>query len=161
MLEKRITTRYSSHYLLHNHAVGRGPEKDRSRRYETANGLAMDIERHLRNQPVIARPPSTVYRILKFVRRHKAGVAAAAIVAVALVVGIVVTTVGLVRLTRAEAETAREAEAARQVSDFLVGLFQVSDPEEARGETISAREVASMGATRTLPRTVLDPRRIA
>jgi non-specific serine/threonine protein kinase/serine/threonine-protein kinase len=126
--------------------VMKAMEKDRSRRYETANGLAVDIERHLRHQPVIARPPSTGYRILKFVRRHKAGVAAAAVVAGALVVGIVVTTVGLVRVTRAEAETAREAEAARQVSDFLVGLFRVSDPGEARGETISAREVLDRGA---------------
>jgi non-specific serine/threonine protein kinase/serine/threonine-protein kinase len=126
--------------------VMKAMEKDRSRRYETANGLAMDIERHLRHQPVVARPPSTGYRILKFVRRHKAGVAAAAVVAAALVTGIIVTTVGLVRVTRAEAATAREAEAARQVSDFLVGLFRVSDPGEARGNTISAREVLDRGA---------------
>jgi serine/threonine protein kinase len=46
-------------------------EKDRTRRYETANGLALDIERHLRSEPVVARPPSTGYRIQKFVRRNR------------------------------------------------------------------------------------------
>ena len=46
-------------------------EKDRRRRYETANGLAMDIQRHLDNEPVVARPPSRVYRFQKLVRRNK------------------------------------------------------------------------------------------
>ena len=52
-------------------------EKDRTRRYETANGLAADLKRHLNNEPVVARPPSNVYRMQKFVRRHKRGVIAA------------------------------------------------------------------------------------
>ena len=46
-------------------------EKDRTRRYETANGLAMDIQRHLNNEPVMARPPSNLYRFQKLVRRNK------------------------------------------------------------------------------------------
>ena len=46
-------------------------EKDRTRRYETANGLAVDIQRHLNNEPVTAGPPGTAYRIQKFVRRHE------------------------------------------------------------------------------------------
>src|SRR5262249_60342753 len=46
-------------------------EKDRARRYDTANGLARDVERHLNNEPVVARPPSTAYRVQKFVRRNK------------------------------------------------------------------------------------------
>src|SRR5208283_1615257 len=46
-------------------------EKDRTRRYETANGLAMDIQRHLKNEPVAARPPSAGYQMQKFLRRHK------------------------------------------------------------------------------------------
>src|SRR6185436_16898308 len=54
-------------------------EKDRARRYETANGLAHDIERHLKNEPVLAGPPGAAYLVGKFVRRHKAGVVAAAI----------------------------------------------------------------------------------
>ena len=53
-------------------------EKDRARRYDTANGLAMDIKRHLNNEPVLARPPSRLYEFQKTVRRHKFGFAAAA-----------------------------------------------------------------------------------
>jgi WD40 repeat protein/serine/threonine protein kinase/tetratricopeptide (TPR) repeat protein len=63
-------------------------EKDRARRYETANGLARDIERHLSNEPVIARPPSRLYEFQKTVRRHKLGFAATAAVIVVLLLGI-------------------------------------------------------------------------
>ena len=63
-------------------------EKDRARRYETANGLAMDIERHLNNEPVIARPPSQLYRLQKLVRRNKVAFAAVAAVIVALIAGL-------------------------------------------------------------------------
>src|SRR5438874_10921442 len=52
-------------------------EKDRTRRYETANGLASDIQRHLSNEPVIARPPSQFYRFQKAVRRNKVAFTAA------------------------------------------------------------------------------------
>jgi tetratricopeptide (TPR) repeat protein len=63
-------------------------EKDRRRRYETANGLAMDINRYLNNEPVMARPPSRLYRFQKLVRRNKVIFAAGAAVAVALVIGL-------------------------------------------------------------------------
>ena len=63
-------------------------EKDRRRRYETANGLAMDINRYLNNEPVVARPPSRLYRFQKLVRRNKVVFAAGAAVAVALVIGL-------------------------------------------------------------------------
>jgi len=46
-------------------------EKDRNRRYDTANGLALDLHRHLHDEPVLARPPSTSYRLRKFTRKHK------------------------------------------------------------------------------------------
>ena len=62
-------------------------EKDRTRRYETASGLAADIQRHLQNEPVIARPPSHLYRFQKLVRRNKLAFAAAGAVAVALILG--------------------------------------------------------------------------
>jgi serine/threonine protein kinase/Tfp pilus assembly protein PilF len=123
-------------------------EKDRTRRYETPNGLAMDLQRHLDVEPVIARPPSTAYRITKFVSRHKAGALAAMVAAIALVVGSVLATAGMVRANRAEQTAAQEAEAARQVSDFLVDLFQVSDPGEARGNAVTARELLDKAAQR-------------
>jgi non-specific serine/threonine protein kinase/serine/threonine-protein kinase len=123
-------------------------EKDRTRRYETANELAQDLERHLRHEPVLARAPSGRYRLGKFVKRHRMGVAAGGAVVAALVVGLSMATVGMVRAQRAERRAEQEAEAAKQVSDFLVELFEVSDPSEARGNTITAREVLDRGAER-------------
>src|SRR5437899_6482972 len=63
-------------------------EKDRARRYETANGLAHDVQRYLDEEPVLARPPSTAYRIQKFVRRNKLATISAAGISTALVLGI-------------------------------------------------------------------------
>ena len=67
-------------------------EKDRRRRYETANGLADDLRRHLNNEVVLARPPSAVYQLKKAWRRHKVGFAAAAMVTAALMLGAVLST---------------------------------------------------------------------
>jgi hypothetical protein len=68
--------------------VMKGLEKNRSRRYETANALAMDIQRHLNNEPVVARPPSRLYRFQKLVRRNRAVFIATGAVALALIVGL-------------------------------------------------------------------------
>ena len=75
-------------------------EKDRSRRYETANALARDVQRYLADEVVEARPPSAGYRLRKFVRRHRGRVAAAGLVLLALVAGIIGTSWGLVRAER-------------------------------------------------------------
>jgi serine/threonine protein kinase/tetratricopeptide (TPR) repeat protein len=72
-------------------------EKDRNRRYETANGLAHDIERYLHDEPVAAGPPSAAYRLRKFVRRHRGPVVAAVLILLALVAGVIGTTAGLLR----------------------------------------------------------------
>ncbi|MDH3733223.1 MAG: serine/threonine-protein kinase [Gemmatimonadota bacterium] len=123
-------------------------EKDRTRRYETANELAIELGRIRRHEPVLARPPSTRYRLGKFVRRHQAGVAAAAVTILAVVGGASAAIVGMVRAQRAEAVAGLESETAQQVSDFLVGLFEVSDPSESRGNEITAREILDAGAER-------------
>jgi len=123
-------------------------EKERERRYETANALAMDITRHLEFKPVRAGPPSTAYRFKKFVRRHRTGVAAGAIVGIAVILGAVGTTIGMIRAVRAEQVASEEAETAQQVSNFLVDLFEVSDPDRARGNTITVREILDQGAQR-------------
>ncbi len=88
-------------------------EKQRERRYETANGLARDIQRYLADEPVEARPPSAGYRFGKFLKRHKAPAIAAGLVFLALLVGIAGTTYGLFRAEaqRKVAESARKAEA--------------------------------------------------
>jgi non-specific serine/threonine protein kinase/serine/threonine-protein kinase len=121
-------------------------EKDRSRRYGSPSELAADIGRHLNHEPVLASPPSRTYRLRKFVRRHRVGVASAAIAGAALLAGTVGTTIGFIRATRAERAANQEAENARRVADFLRGLFKVSDPSEARGNSITAREILDRGA---------------
>ncbi len=123
-------------------------EKDRTRRYDTANALLFEIRRYLNNEPVLARAPSVGYRMGKFVRRHKAGVAAGVVVAMAVVSGLALATVGMLRARSAERVAQQEAETARQVSDFLVGLFQLSDPTAARTNEITAREILDRGAER-------------
>ena len=121
---------------------------DRARRYDTANALADDLQRHLEHQPVVARPPSTRYRVEKFVRRHRVGVAAGGVVALAIIGGAVLATVGFVRARRAEAVAAQEAATAQQVTTFLMDLFNVSDPRRSRGDTLTARELLARGAAR-------------
>ncbi len=81
-------------------------EKDRTRRYETANGLAADLKRHLNNEPVVARPPSTAYRFQKAFRRNKLAFAAGSAIAAALLLGIIASTWQSVRATRAKHEAA-------------------------------------------------------
>jgi eukaryotic-like serine/threonine-protein kinase len=110
-------------------------DKDRSRRYETADGLALDVRRHLAGEPVIAAPPSAVYRGRKFVRRHRTGMLAASAILLALFLGMVGTSIGMARAVaeakRADDETerARLAEAAeRQRAEELASVveFQAS-----------------------------------
>lgn len=123
-------------------------EKDRTRRYGSPSELAADIERFLHHQPVIARPPSTAYRAKKFVRRHRIGVSVAATAFVVLVAFAATMAIQAGRIARERDRANREAEAARQVSEFLTGLFKVSDPSEARGNSITAREILDRGAVR-------------
>ncbi|HEV8613773.1 MAG TPA: serine/threonine-protein kinase, partial [Gemmatimonadales bacterium] len=123
-------------------------DPERSRRYETANGLANDLHRHLQHEPVLARQPSTRYRFGKFVRRHRLGAAATGIVCAAIVVGAILATVGFMRARRAERHATQEAAAAQQVTAFLVDLFQVSNPAQARGNTLTARDLLERGAQR-------------
>ena len=128
--------------------VNKAMAKARDRRYESAQDLASDVQRHLDHQPVLAQVPNAVYVARKFVRRHKAGVTVAVSLVVAIMVGLALATVGMVRARQAEAVAAREAETAREVSAFLIGMFRQSDPIEARGEAITAREILDRGAER-------------
>jgi serine/threonine protein kinase len=108
-------------------------EKDRTRRYETANGLAQDIQRHLNNEPIAARPPSSTYRFWKLVGRNKLSVGAAAAVLLALLLGILATSLGLswalreraaAERERADAQTqaARSAQVAQAMKDMLADV---------------------------------------
>jgi non-specific serine/threonine protein kinase/serine/threonine-protein kinase len=109
-------------------------EKDRERRYGTVAELASDIECHLEHRPVVARPASTSYRLRKYVRRHRVGVAVAAGVFAVLAAFAVTEGVQLRRTTR-------ERDRADRITGFMKSMFEVSDPGESRGNTITAREI--------------------
>jgi non-specific serine/threonine protein kinase/serine/threonine-protein kinase len=94
-------------------------EKDRSRRYETANGFARDIWRYLDGDPVEACPPSASYRLRKFAGKHRTALAAASAFAALLVLGIVLSTWQAIRATRAEAQANRSAAESRAVLNFF------------------------------------------
>ena len=119
-------------------------EKDRARRYETANGLATDIQRHLNCEPVVARPPSRLYEFQKTVRRHKFGFAAAAAVIMTLVVGVVVSTEEAIRATRAERgqRSLREAAQKAQATEAKLRLEAQRDEERAETEAARSAQVA-------------------
>jgi eukaryotic-like serine/threonine-protein kinase len=102
-------------------------EKDRARRYDTANDLAADIQRYLDDEPVLARPPSSFYRFQKFARRNRAALAAAAGITATLLAGIAISTSQAIRATKAE----HRASAARQKESEL---RHVSERERARAE---------------------------
>ena len=109
-------------------------ERDRSRRYGSPAELAADIQHYLRNEPILARPASKGYRLRKYVRRHRIIVAAAAVIAGLLIASALVQAVELRRITR-------ERNRANRVTKFMTSMFKVSDPSEARGTTVTAREI--------------------
>ena len=106
-------------------------EKDRTRRYETANGLVTDLRRHLGNEPVVARPPSTAYRIQKAWRRNQVAFAAAALVATALVAATGISAWQALRATRARTLAQQRLVESEAIAKFLTDVFQSPDP--ARG----------------------------
>ncbi|MEL7447868.1 MAG: serine/threonine-protein kinase [Pseudomonadota bacterium] len=117
--------------------------KQPDRRYATVAALADDVRRHLDGLPVQARPDDWGYLAAKFVRRHRVGVAAT----VAVLTG--AAAFGAYHTAQLTAERDRatlEAAKAEQVADFVKGLFDVSDPGQSRGETITARELLEQGA---------------
>jgi serine/threonine protein kinase/tetratricopeptide (TPR) repeat protein len=133
-------------------------EKDRVRRYETAHALALDVERHLNDEPVLAGPPSGLYRVKKLIQRHRGSFLAAGSVVLALVLGVIGTSWALLQAVRAERRAAASAvEARRQtaiaeaVNAFLnQDLLAVARPSAARGQgkDVSMREVLDVAAER-------------
>ena len=124
----------------------RAMEKDRSQRYQSASELAADLGRYLRNEPVVARAHSAAYQFQKMVARHTVPFVFAGILLLVVISSGVWMSVLYGRAVRAEHEAVREAETATQTSEFLEGLFEVSDPSEALGNTITAREILDKGA---------------
>jgi tetratricopeptide (TPR) repeat protein len=115
-------------------------EKDRSRRYETANGLARDVERYLADESVEACPPSSGYRLRKLVRRYRGPVVAASIIFLLLVGGIAGTTWGLIRAERSRKQAQERLRQVEKGSEILASVFRDLDPisEEKEGKELRA-----------------------
>jgi eukaryotic-like serine/threonine-protein kinase len=119
-------------------------QKEESRRYQSPSSLAHDLDRFREGHAILARPDTATYRIRKFIGRHRPGVAAAAL----LVVGLV-GAMSRERVLRNRSEL--EARKAREVENFLIGVFDVADPyaiKEPDGGGVTARELLDRGARR-------------
>ena len=115
-------------------------DKDPGRRYAAASELAADLERSLRDEPVHAAPPSRVYRLRKFVKRHRLGVAAGMMVALALAASVAGLVLAWIHTTRARDLAERERHKAIQISGFLQEMLAGIDPQVARGRDTALLE---------------------
>jgi eukaryotic-like serine/threonine-protein kinase len=126
----------------------RALEKDPARRYPTASELLADVQRHLSNRPIEARPPTLVYVARKFVARHWIAAGTATLSTLLLLGG---SAAIVWQATRAERERDR-AELARvesdAVADFLIGLFEARDPAQGRGADPTAQDLLTRGEAR-------------
>ena len=125
-------------------------EKDRTRRYGTPSELATDIARYLRNDPVLARPASFSYRAKKYARRHRYAVAIAAALILLLGIFSIMQSIELRKIRRARDQADR-------ITDFMTQMFKVADPGEARGNSITAREILDKASHQIEPGLSKDP----
>jgi non-specific serine/threonine protein kinase/serine/threonine-protein kinase len=147
-LEESAEKRHEEPQSLRRHLRGeldwiavKALEHDRSRRYGSPAELAADIQRYLNDEPVLAGPPSTTYRALKFIRRHRFGVGVATVALILLVAFAVTMALQARRIAKERDRANREAAASERVADFMTQMFKVSDPGEARGNSVTAREI--------------------
>jgi serine/threonine protein kinase/tetratricopeptide (TPR) repeat protein len=149
-------------------------EKDRTRRYETANGFARDIERYLADEPVSACPPSASYRLRKFTRRNWRSVIAASLVLLSLIAGVIGTTAGMLtanRATEAERKAKNDALEQKRLADLAADKERQAKDREA--QRADGERKAKIEAERNLAFAMkgneilgsvfvnLDPKRIA
>jgi tetratricopeptide (TPR) repeat protein/tRNA A-37 threonylcarbamoyl transferase component Bud32 len=134
-------------------------EKDRERRYATANDLALDLERYLRDEPVLARPPSARYRAAKFVRRHRTGVLMTAAVAVLVIGSAVAVSVQAARIARERDRAEREAEKAGAVQGFVEDVLLAPDPfaPAAPGSDVTVVEALDASTLRLDSESAMPP----
>ena len=137
-------------------------EKDRARRYETANGVGLEVERFLKNEPVLAGPPGAGYRIRKFVRRNRVAIAAITGTGAALTVGFLVSIAGFVAATRAldladdqrqlaqhsANDARRAADKAEAVNRFLQDMLSEADPRNNARRDLTVREALDRAVAR-------------
>jgi eukaryotic-like serine/threonine-protein kinase len=125
-------------------------EKERNRRYGTPAEVAADITRYMNNEPVVARPAGSGYRLQKYVRRHRFAVGVATGLVLLLAGFSVLQAIELRRITR-------ERDRANRIGEFMIGMFKVSDPSQARGNSITAREILDKASKEIDPGLSKDP----
>jgi serine/threonine protein kinase/Tfp pilus assembly protein PilF len=128
--------------------VARALRKDPERRYASVAELLADIDRHLNNRPVEARPDSLTYRAGRFLSRHRLGATSAALLLTILVAYAITVTLQARALSLERDRVQAEAIKTQQVTAFMIDLFGTADPEYALGETFTARELLDQGAAR-------------
>ncbi len=120
-------------------------EKEPSRRYNSAEQFADDMNRYLHGHPVIARPATLSYRTGKFINRHKAVVFVSTVV-VFLIIGLI--SFYTMKLANERDIAQLEAKKAKQISSYITSIFEIANPSESKGQTITARELLDEGAGR-------------
>jgi len=147
--------------------VSKALEKDPARRYQSALELTSDVKRYLQSRPIVARPPSAIYQLRKYAQRHKAMFGAVAAAFVLLVLGVMGTSVGLVRATQqrqraearereavqarttaqaARADAERSRDQAEAVTAYLESMLASASPEEL-GRDVLVRDVLNQATT--------------
>ena len=128
-------------------------ERDRERRYGTASELSADLRRYLIDEPVQARPATALYQMRKYLRRHRWAAGTVCGLVALLLAFAAVQAVQLQRITQERNRASQERDRANQerdratrVTDFMTDMFKVSDPSEARGNRVTAREILDKAA---------------
>jgi eukaryotic-like serine/threonine-protein kinase len=121
-------------------------ERDRERRYSSPAELAADLRRYLNHEPTTARPASASYRLRKYARRHRVAVSVAAGSLVLLAVFAVLQSLQLRQTIQERDRANRELDRAARIADFMTSMFKVADPSEARGNSVTAREILDKAA---------------
>jgi tetratricopeptide (TPR) repeat protein len=116
-------------------------EKERSRRYETVASLSYDVARFLSDRPVLAGPPSTVYRLRKYAKRHRLGVAAAAAITLSLAAGLFAAAAGYLEAGASEKRAKTEASRSGMVVTLLGSMLGGADPYGGKGEGYTLRQL--------------------
>jgi serine/threonine-protein kinase len=137
--------------------VAKALKKNPPERYASVTALADDLSRYLKHEPISARPDTLGYRAAKFVRRNRTAVVLTSLALVAVMAGVTGTLVQA-RRARAQRDLAiRERDRAGRVTQFMIKMFKVSDPSEARGNSVTAREILDRSAAEVDTQLAKDP----
>jgi serine/threonine protein kinase/tetratricopeptide (TPR) repeat protein len=132
-------------------------KKSPKQRYPSVSAFADDLSRYLKQEPIRARPDTFAYRTAKFVGRNRTAVALAAVAVIAILAGLAGTVVQA-RTARRQRDVAfRERDRATRITGFMTDMFKVSDPSQARGESITAREILDKAAKQIETGLAKDP----